>query len=193
MPRPREFDTDAVLAGSLKAFWRMGYARTSLSDLEAVTGVGRKGLYNAFGDKRGLFLQVLDRFRATAVARVLKPLQAPGAGRAAIEETLRTMVRISATSEGRNGCLLCNTAQDPIRKDKAVARRLNNYMHTVRDHFAVAIVNAKERGEVDGDADTHALAEFFMGIVIAISVMARSPVERSAIEGVAETALRHLD
>ena len=62
MGRPREFDEDELLEKAMLAFWEKGLQKTSMRELEAKTGVKQVSLYNAFGDKEGLFLAVLDRY-----------------------------------------------------------------------------------------------------------------------------------
>ena len=46
----------------MRRFWAAGYAATSVRDLGDVMGLGAASLYNAFGDKRKLFTQCLDRY-----------------------------------------------------------------------------------------------------------------------------------
>ena len=70
MARPREFDAEDLLEKAMLAFWEGGLQGTSMRQLEAVTGVKQVSLYNAFGDKEGLFLAVLDRY-ADRMASVL--------------------------------------------------------------------------------------------------------------------------
>ena len=65
---------------ALQMFLQKGYGSTSLSDLEAATGLGRRSLYNSFGDKRTVFLTALADFRAMAAENNLAPLAEPGAG-----------------------------------------------------------------------------------------------------------------
>ena len=64
-------------------FWAAGYAATSVRDLGDAMGLGAASLYNAFGDKRTLFTQCLDRYldanmraRITRVEKTLPPRQA---------------------------------------------------------------------------------------------------------------------
>ncbi|SIS18728.1 TetR/AcrR family transcriptional regulator [Williamsia sterculiae] len=64
MPRPRAFDTDAVVTTATTVFTEYGYNGASMDQLLAATGIRRASLYNAFGSKRGLFLSAL---RAAAV------------------------------------------------------------------------------------------------------------------------------
>ena len=56
MARPREFDTEALLDQVSLIFLESGLQRTSLRQLETLTGVKQVSLYNAFGSKEKLFL-----------------------------------------------------------------------------------------------------------------------------------------
>jgi TetR/AcrR family transcriptional repressor of nem operon len=62
MARPREFDPDTVLDLAMQVFWVRGYHGTSVDDLCEAMQLNRSSLYSAFGDKRALFLMVVDRY-----------------------------------------------------------------------------------------------------------------------------------
>jgi TetR/AcrR family transcriptional repressor of nem operon len=62
LAQPREFDESAALEAAMGCFWAAGYAATSVRDLGDAMGLGAASLYNAFGDKRTLFTQCLDRY-----------------------------------------------------------------------------------------------------------------------------------
>src|SRR5918998_3517283 len=64
--RPREYDPEEALNRATEAFWRGGFAATSLDDLSAATGMNRPSLYGAFGDKRALFIKSYRRYRDDA-------------------------------------------------------------------------------------------------------------------------------
>ena len=68
MARPREFDEGAVLDAAALCFWKQGYEATSVRDLVARTGITAASLYNAFGDKRGLYQKALDHYVEASVA-----------------------------------------------------------------------------------------------------------------------------
>ncbi|MEM9755984.1 MAG: helix-turn-helix domain-containing protein, partial [Pseudomonadota bacterium] len=63
MARPRSFDEVEIRSKLLETFWGTGFDGTALPDLEEATGLSRKSLYNAFGDKRDMFLDALRAFR----------------------------------------------------------------------------------------------------------------------------------
>ena len=44
-------------------FWRHGYESSSVSELTDAMGITAPSLYTAFGDKKRLFLQAVDRYR----------------------------------------------------------------------------------------------------------------------------------
>jgi len=62
MGRPRAFNEAAALDAAMDCFWRDGYEATSVRDLAARMGINGPRLYNAFGDKRLLFHEVLRRY-----------------------------------------------------------------------------------------------------------------------------------
>jgi AcrR family transcriptional regulator len=59
--RPLSFDRDASLEKAMLIFWRYGYETTSIVDLTNAMGVTAPSLYNAFGDKKRLFLEAVRR------------------------------------------------------------------------------------------------------------------------------------
>lgn len=61
MGRKREFDTERVLDRAGEVFARSGYHGASVDELLKATAIQRASLYQAFGSKRGLFLEVLRR------------------------------------------------------------------------------------------------------------------------------------
>lgn len=61
MGRQRGYDEGEVLDQSAGAFLRAGYEGTSVEDLVGATGLHRGSLYQAFGSKRGLFVNCLRR------------------------------------------------------------------------------------------------------------------------------------
>src|SRR5262245_38332898 len=61
----RQFDHGTVVDRAMMLFWRKSYGRTSIQDLEKATRLRRGSLYNAFGDKQGLFVAALKRYETT--------------------------------------------------------------------------------------------------------------------------------
>ena len=77
MARPREFDRDAALTAAIEMFWSKGFAATSTEDLVQAMGIGRQSFYNAFGDKRRLYLEALETYQRNATSCHIGRLTAP--------------------------------------------------------------------------------------------------------------------
>jgi TetR/AcrR family transcriptional regulator, transcriptional repressor for nem operon len=68
MGRTRAFDEIAVLTGAMTAFREHGFAGASVRDLERATGVSAGSLYNAFGDKEGLYRAAFEFYFQVVIA-----------------------------------------------------------------------------------------------------------------------------
>ena len=142
MPRPRTFDPDDALDAVMLVFWRKGYAETSYDDLVSETGVSRKGLYTAFGDKRALFLRALQRYRATVAKGYLAEMSKPGATKDDLVAGFRSMIAFGATDAGRLGCFMANTSVDEISEDPKVRKAVQDHFDRMASCFGTAMLNS---------------------------------------------------
>src|SRR5215470_13870121 len=81
----------------------------SIQDLEKATRLRRGSLYNAFGDKQGLFVAALKRYETTVTQERIKQLSNPDPRRA-IEGFLETLVTQMGEPSRPRGCLHTNTS-----------------------------------------------------------------------------------
>jgi TetR/AcrR family transcriptional regulator, transcriptional repressor for nem operon len=104
MPRPRSFDTDAVIDQLCDYFWEHGYSAASLDDLAKQLGVKRGSLFNAFGSKEILFNAAFDRYSTTS----RWVFDTPHHGMKAIEHYFHNAIEIATTTGMGRGCFLIN-------------------------------------------------------------------------------------
>ena len=139
MPRPREFEPDQVLDSAMRHFWERGYRATSVDDLVRATGVKPGSLYSAFpGGKHALLMGSLERYSKLVVPQKLGELDEPGASVAQIRAYFDGLVRDLLSPEGRQGCLLVNSAVENAAADPEVAA-------VVRGHLAPFVMIDFER------------------------------------------------
>ncbi len=192
MVRLKEFDEDVVVDKAIGAFLKDSYSSTSVSTLESATGIGRKSLYNTFGSKHELLLRALGKFAQKWTGQFIEPLERAGAGRPEIELVVNSMVARAVTKTGRYGCLLCISAQDPIGSSKPVAALVENYFSRARAGFLKCLKAGIKAGEINASIPPQNLADFFVGVLIGISTMARTGASRRSIENYANVALNAL-
>ena len=79
MPRPCEYDRETVVEQATALFWEQGYGKTSIGDLVDATGLQPGSLYAAFGNKKGLFLAVIEHYNQAFIAKIRALREEPGA------------------------------------------------------------------------------------------------------------------
>lgn len=165
MARPREFDPEDVLSAATALFWRNGYTATSLAQLDRAVGINRASLYNAFGDKRGLFLACLEHYGGREISATVDLLSGPGAGDAKVRKLFNGPVKAVQTGKDRRGCLLCNSAVEVAPHDPQVEAAVMQHMNRLRDAIAEALV-ADTAGESHKGAIRRAdqLTASYMGL-----------------------------
>lgn len=193
MVRTREFDEDSVIEQAMMAFLEAGPSSTSLAKLEAATGVGRKSLYNTFGNKHGLLIKAIEKFQDASTVRFIEPLEEPGAGRAHIENVVWGMVEYMTVLTRGDGCLLCVSAQDPVNSSKQVAALVDGYFIRARKGFLKCVKRGIRQGEITSEASPSALADFFVGVLMGISTLTRTGASAKSISRFAEVSLSTLD
>lgn len=166
-------------------FWAAGYAATSVRDLGDAMGLGAASLYNAFGDKRTLFTECLDRYldtnmraRITRVEKTLPPRQA-------IATFLTEIVERSL--ESRLGCLLANAALEVAPHDPDIADLVAERMGEMETFFRRCVVAAQNDGSVSPDIDPVDAARLLLTTVT--RVLARGYPNRAVLESAARQAL----
>ncbi|WP_024800765.1 TetR/AcrR family transcriptional regulator [Nocardia sp. BMG51109] len=107
MPRRSQEDRSRTTRAALedagrRLFAERGYAGVSAEEIVSAAGVTRGALHHHYGDKRGLFLAVLERLEAdntAEVARAIAELPDPADLLAAMAVGLRSFLDISGRPE----------------------------------------------------------------------------------------------
>lgn len=110
MARSRSFDEQEILTRAMHAFRRHGYARISIRQLEEATGLTSGSLYNAFGDKDGLYRAAIAHYVDGFVIARLQAHAGPQATLEDLEEFFLTLFRPPMTDGF--GCLVSNAAME---------------------------------------------------------------------------------
>ena len=188
--RPRAYDPQAALLRAMDAFWKTGYAGTSLDEISAATGMNRPSLYAAFGDKRALYLEALAHYWQLAFADM----------RAALAEDLpldEALMRIYdgalsiyfSGDGGPRGCFVIGTAVTEAVEDAEIRQSLAAGFQTFDTDFERRLRTAIERGELKKDADPAALAVIATATMHTIAIRARTGAPRDDLRALARKAI----
>jgi AcrR family transcriptional regulator len=187
--RPRSFDRDEALDSAIAVFWEHGYDMTSMAMLVEALGIGAPSMYAAFGDKRALFLEAVDRYLETYAAFTVRALVEEPNARDAVERLLRAAAVAYTRPDRPRGCLLISAATNYSPQSADIATRLREMRSDGARALTDKIAADVRTGELPAHTDAHALATFYGAVLQGMSAQARDGAAQSDLEQIAEAAL----
>src|SRR5215213_1374460 len=109
MARPAEFDRTKIVEKAMNQFWEKGYEATSVQDLTEAMGIKPGSLYNSFQDKHTLFLEALDRYRATEGSYLFEQLAKSKSGKQGITIFFEGLVDQLVSDPDNRACFILNS------------------------------------------------------------------------------------
>jgi TetR/AcrR family transcriptional repressor of nem operon len=192
MARQAEFDRDTVVTRATIVFWERGYGKTSISDLVLATGLQPGSLYAAFGNKKGLFLEVIDQYNRRFIRRISDLREAPGRSIDKLEALLQQVVDEAAAGEAERGCLTVNALLEMSMHDDDIATRLRGHNARLRKAFAWLVKDAQAEGDIQATRDANELASFLLNNLWGLRVMCKSRPDRASLDAIVEGVLNGL-
>jgi TetR/AcrR family transcriptional regulator, copper-responsive repressor len=185
--RPPSYVPEVALARATDAFWKAGYAATSLDELAAATGMNRPSLYGAFGDKHALYLKALADYwevgRAT-MARALAPERPLRDGlRRVYSKALDLYFPPENTARG---CFIIGTATTEAMHDVDVRTALAAVLHDIDAAFEARLRFAQQRGELRAGADPLILAKLAGATLHTLAIRSRAGEPRAELEAISD-------
>ncbi len=185
MARPRAFDEEEVLAKARDQFWLGGYTATSISDLEAATGLQRTSLYAAFGDKRALFERVLNRYSGENINYLRDVAASAKTWRTGLDRIFGDAIaRLSVTKPCR-GCLVANATTELA----AVDATTQAFVAANRERFVAALLPLAEGHETPA-MTARAACEYVFTLYSGLTLFAKTGATREQLEAVTTAGLR---
>ncbi|WP_433443458.1 TetR/AcrR family transcriptional regulator [Nonomuraea sp. CA-141351] len=188
--RPRSFDRDKALEGAITVFWEHGYEATSITLLTTALGIGAPSLYAAFGDKRALFLQALDRYIHTYGAFTARALAEEPNARDAVGRLLREAAAAYTRPDRPRGCLLITAATNCSPQSADIAAHLRELRAAGARALEDKIAADVRAGALPAHTDARALATFYAAVIQGMSAQARDGAARTDLKQIAEAALQ---
>jgi AcrR family transcriptional regulator len=188
--RPRAYDADTAIAQAMSAFWQFGYSATSLDQLSDATDMNRPSLYAAFGDKRALYLQTLDRYTERSkegIAKAFDPQLSLAAGLQRFYDY--ALASYLPSGDPARGCYLIGTAVTEALGDEEVRTRLARALREFEWMVEARIKQARDGGEIDATADPQALAMIALAVLYSMAIRSRAGESRALLKSVAATAI----
>jgi TetR/AcrR family transcriptional regulator, transcriptional repressor for nem operon len=174
------------------AFWRHGYGATSVAELTATTGMHPGTIYQTFGDKQGVLLAALERYRETGLRRVRDLLGSQASPLAGLRAYLLDQVAMSQAADGRRGCLAGNSALELLPGEPAVAAAIRRIFAELHAAIAETVQAAQRHSEVEPSLAAEDVASQLLALVEGMFVLGRASTGAGRMPAVIDLTLNSL-
>lgn len=190
MGRPRSFDRDEALDRAMAVFWEHGYDATSIALLTTALGIGAPSLYAAFGDKRSLFVEAIDRYLRIDAAFTRRALAEEPRARDAVERLLREAAVAYTRPDRPHGCLVTSAATNCSPQSADIVAHLRDRRAASLRALTEKLAAAVRAGDLPPGTDPRALASFYAAVLKGMSAEARDGATTADLLQIVEAALR---
>lgn len=150
--RPRSFDAQQALLAAIETFWAHGYNGTSMKDLAKAMGINAPSIYGAFGDKRSLYLQAIDRYADVDACAPVVAFETEPDITKAVEGFLRAVIEhATSPGDGPRGCFLASCVSVSVGEVEGVAERLEHAIEATDVRLAARFDAEKAKGTLPPD------------------------------------------
>ncbi len=189
MSRTPEFDRTEVVDAALKVFWSDGYEASSIQKLLDAMNLNRGSLYGSFGDKAGLFREVMDHYLAIAGGIIEDALLTIEDPLEAIQSFFYRALLLADEETLSYGCLLLNTISELTHTSPNLAQEALQRVAPLIDAFEHRVAQAQNLGLVDDEKSARALANYLMALLAGVRLQAKMGASRETIKDIIDTGL----
>jgi AcrR family transcriptional regulator len=182
VPRGREFDDREVVDAAKEEFWDRGYPGTSISDIERRTGLNRSSLYLAYGSKRGLFENALERYQDDFVTDKLSTMEGGPAELGSIAAYFSAVkaLFLEDPAHAQRGCLMVNSIAELGGRDDDTTAAGAGFRDRLEASFRRSLEGAAAVGEVERstvERRARVLAAATLGVWLSARIDARNAAD----------------
>lgn len=189
MARPRQFDVQTALAAAQDAFWAKGYKGTSTRDLTQAMGLTQPSLYNAFGDKRSLFLQALDYYLNHSLRERITRLEGTVPPAQALARFFAESIERGISDPQHRGCMLVNAALDASADDPELTEIVDKELTVLGQFFERTVRAGQADGSMNPTLAARDVSATLLSVQIGLRVMSRVMPDRALLEASVRPAL----
>lgn len=185
--RTAEYDRAFVLRSAMEAFRAKGYAKTTMQELVAATGLHPGSLYAAFGNKRGLLLAAVDHY-VEEKGSLRRSCFAQGSPLVGLHAYFTRLVDDALCGT----CLVTRTLMELAAQDEELHQRFKAIYGELESDLAWLLGQASEQGELVAGCDVPTLTAFLQVNIQGLITFAQCHPDRALLEGVVNQVMAAL-
>lgn len=189
MGRPLSFNRDVALDAAMHLFWQHGFEATSIADLTRAMGITPPSLYAAFGDKKRLFRETVDRYLGGGLTTITRVIEEAVTARVAARDLLVAAATGDTGEDTPPGCLLASS----IVSSSIGAADVREEMAAIRRGIEAALCTRIEQdirsGDLPPNCDAQGLAGHVLAVVQGMSTLAKDGAGRDKLLRIVDSTL----
>jgi len=188
--RPRAYDPETALRQAAGAFWKAGYAGTSLDDLSDATGMNRPSLRAAFGDKHDIYVKALRVYWDRQFTAIQQAFEAGETLPDGLMKVYDASLSIYFSNDDEVlGCFVVGTAITEAPGDSEIQEIVTEGFRKLDADFEARFKQALKAGELEPGMDAKALALLASATLHTLAMRARSGTPRNQLRKLAQKAV----
>lgn len=190
MPWEKSFDEELAVEKAMDVFWQKGFEAASISDLLSAVDLSKGSFYNAFGDKRQLFVRSLIKYEAEKRRVYLAGLEALDDPVEAINRFFEHAVADMEADSTHKGCFLVNTSLEIADHEEDVKKLVHTGIGEIEAFFRRCIEVGQARGVISDLLVPETSAKILLSLNVAIRVLGRGAYTENSLVVIASEAKR---
>ncbi|WOH36564.1 TetR/AcrR family transcriptional regulator [Thalassotalea fonticola] len=184
--RNAEFDKEKVLRSAMNAFMHKGYAKTSMQDLKAATGLHPGSIYCAFENKRGLLLAALEQYRLDRKTEFEQFFSGTQPTLINLKAYLDNVVAECLSCDSAQSCLLTKALNEIAEQDEEIQKIISDNLLMLQQALAEKFEQAKTEQSIDAEKDSTHLARYFLMGIYGLRTFAHTHPKADVLEQLAQ-------
>ncbi|WP_299896975.1 TetR/AcrR family transcriptional regulator [uncultured Aquimarina sp.] len=145
MPKVETFDRTNVLHNATEVFHKKGYNGTSMQDLVDATGLNRSSIYNSFGSKLGMFMEVLSFYRNNGNKQMGKEIVQNQNALDTLQSIFCWYVTDIIEDKDHKGCLIVNCKSEMVNQEPLI----RSFMEQNQEQMMAFLEDVVHNGQME--------------------------------------------
>jgi len=185
MARNREFDINEALTSAMGLFWLNGYSNTSIDNLLESMNIGKGSFYQAFENKRDLYLQTLELYK-NQTRSFFEDISSNGKGIKRLRNYFISLIEEMYKEDFvQRGCFLCNASIENSGKDNEITEIVSSGYKEIIDKLQEIVEESQTMDEIRKDLKPDDTAYWLFCSTYGLLMLAKSDFKKSKIKKIA--------
>ncbi len=185
MARNREFDINEALTSAMGLFWLNGYSNTSIDTLLDSMNIGKGSFYQAFDNKRDVYLKTLDLYK-NQMRSFFETISSNGKGITRLKNYFVSLIDEMYREDFiQRGCFLCNASIENSGKDNEITEIVSSGFKEIIVKLTEIVAESQSMGEIRKDLNAEQTAHWLFCISYGLLILAKSDFKKNKIKKIA--------